>query len=503
MFYRPRTGRFKDGYVFWNEGRFYLFGMYSHDADSEDYRNVWMAESEDGVHFSDVGPVIEAPFEVWAMSVYRIGDTFVLNHGSFTRPGVQNVIRFWDSKDLTHWTYRPERDLSPDTRWHHPDSRLDCMDVSHVTENGKSRYYGYATGPGGFLESGDGVNWSGGPEGAVEWDPLPAPPIPKDEGPFEVGGCQEIDGKYYLVGGWFNYMGHTGYGTYTLVGDSPVGPFRPDPVAYRLCGNSTRWVALWARFCRTPQELLVTNSYMYSGYSYESGETWLPPLKRAEVDRGGHLRLAYWQGNSAAKGSEVCIDPAGCLQVYPVADEPIPSANGSGSLCIEAGQERPSWLRVDVASKVVLLNNTFDLRQGIVLEGKVRATCRDARLASPAVGLYLEEKDSEGTAILLESHGMTRIGKLTIADGFIFDCEDVITSICASPAGIAPNVLHTFRLLVRGNMFELYLDDLLVQTFNTTHAPGTPGKVPRRIGFIVQNGQGHFEAIRAWEMNLA
>jgi hypothetical protein len=51
-------------------------------------------------------------------------------------------------------------------------------------------------------------------------------------------------------------------------------------------------------------------------------------------------------------------------------------------------------------------------------------------------------------------------------------------------------------------MFEFYLDDMLVQTFNTTHEPGGIGLTPRRIGFIAENGQGYFENLRAWSMSL-
>ncbi len=86
--------------------------------------------------------------------------------------------------------------------------------------------------------------------------------------------------------------------------------------AYRLCGNSTRWVALWARFCPMKEDVLV-NGYMYSGYSYEIGETWLPPLKQAIVDPKGHLRLGYWKGNDSLRGTFANIDLSKCRKVYP------------------------------------------------------------------------------------------------------------------------------------------------------------------------------------------
>ncbi len=115
MVYRPSVGRFKDGFILWHQDQFYLFSMYT-PSDEANFRNVWLATSSDGVHWKHVGPVIkDAPFNIWAMSVHQVGDKFIMNHGSFTRPGVQNVIRFWESTDLVHWTFLGhEADLLPD-----------------------------------------------------------------------------------------------------------------------------------------------------------------------------------------------------------------------------------------------------------------------------------------------------------------------------------------------------------------------------------------------------
>lgn len=372
MIYRPSVGRFKDGFVLWHEGQFYLYSMYMHEpGDDSNFRNAWLATSPDGVHWSDVGPVIrDAPFNIWAMAVHPVGDRFIMNHGSFSRPGVQNVIRFWESKDLVHWTFMGyEADLFPDARWYHPDSRLDCMSVVPVMESGRARYYGFATGPGGFLQSDDGLHWSGMAQPQVDWGAVPPPPTPPDEGGFEVGGCQEIGGKYYLVGGWFNYMGATGYGVYTLTADSPRGPFRPDAAAYRLCGNSGRWVALWARFCPTDKEVLV-NGYMYSGYTYETGETWLPPLKKAVVDSGGHLRLGYWQGNEALKGAPLGVDLGASSMVFPGgAGSGCSSGMADDRLEVQAQPERNSIMRTDIPTTFAVLDGGLDFTKGVVIEG--------------------------------------------------------------------------------------------------------------------------------------
>ncbi|MHB8862625.1 MAG: glycoside hydrolase family protein [Pirellulaceae bacterium] len=503
MLYRPSVGRFKDGFILWSKGQFYLFSMHT-PGEEENFRNVWLATSSDGVHWKHVGPVIkDAPFNIWAMSVHQVGDKFIMNHGSFSRPGVGNVIRFWESTDLVHWTFLGhEADLFPDPRWYHPESRLDCMSVVPVAANGKTKYYGFATGPGGFLESADGIRWSGLPRPHMDWDTVPPPPTPPDEGGFEVGGCHAIDGRYYLVGGWFNYMGATGYGVYTLVADTPVGPFRADAAAYRLCGNSTRWVALWARFCPTDTDVLV-NGYMYSGYTYETGETWLPPLKKAIVDPNGHLRLGYWKGNEAIKGVPTTIDLSTCSKVYPNAAQGECSCNAvANRLDIQAQPERNSIQRTNIPTAVAILENSLDFQKGVVIEGTMQATCRDRRLVASSVGFYLEEQPGEGTAILLHSYGRTEIGKMTLTDRVNFQSEDTIGPGCAAPAGILPHTNHAFRLMIRKNMFELYVDDMLVQTFNTTHEPGTIGRTPQRIGFIAENGQGVFENVTAWSMNL-
>jgi hypothetical protein len=319
---------------------------------------------------------------------------------------------------------------------------------------------------------------------------------------LEIGGCHAIDGKYYLVGGWFNYMGFTGYGVYTLVSDSPTGPFRADLPAYRLCGNSTRWVAMWARFCPTDQDLLI-NGYMYSGFSYETGETWLPPLKKAVVDSAGHLRLGYWKGNDALKGTSIPIDWNTCKKAFP--DESrrdSTCAATANRLEIVAQPERNSIERTNVPTTIAILDQPLDCSKGLVIEGTVQATCHDRRLVAPSVGFYLEEKPGEGTAILLHSYGRTDIGKMTVADRVDFRSEETIGLGCAAPAGILPHTNHAFRLFIRKNMFELYLDDMLVQTFNTTHEPGGIGLTPCRIGFIGEDGIGVFENVRAWSMTL-
>jgi hypothetical protein len=59
------------------------------------------------------------------------------------------------------------------------------------------------------------------------------------------------------------------------------------------------------------------------------------------------------------------------------------------------------------------------------------------------------------------SYGQTEIGKMTLTDRVDFHSEDTIGPGCAAPAGIVPHANHAFRLMIRKNMFELYLDDIV------------------------------------------
>jgi hypothetical protein len=77
-----------------------------------------------------------------------------------------------------------------------------------------------------------------------------------------------------------------------------------------------------------------------------------------------------------------------------------------------------------------------------------------------------------------------------------FAAVDIIGPQCASVAGIDAGVPHTFRLLVRQGLFELYLNDLLVQTyFLNEHWDGT-------LGFLAADASAEFAELKAWRMTV-
>ena len=509
MLYKPSAGIFKDNCVYFHDGKYYLFSMYSeldgNHNDRKGYNHVWQAVSSDGVHWEDVGTVISAPFTIFAMGVWEAQGKFYLNHGSFTTPERQDVLRFWESDDLAHWTYRgAQADLHPDARWYDPHSRLDCMDVITVEEDGHTVYYGVASGPGGWLRSCDGVHWEGLPAPAFDWGRL----RPAGEYPFEIAGWQQLDGTFYLLGSRGAYAGNYGYCVFTLIGDSPRGPFRPDAAAYRLSGNSHRSVHLWARPCRADGQLLAS-SYMYDGYGYRMGDVWLPPLKKFVVGDDGHLRLAYWKANEALQGTPVDFSLDQFIQRYPasamsrtgVSQGSVEIQASATRLSVAVGPER-SWVDHDAAPLAVFSSgDAVPLEHGLVLEATVTLTCAEKGSCSPAFGIYLEESRHGGTAILMEACGIIRIGHLRFVEHPTLVPEDVVGPGCAPPQ-LELDRACKLRLLLRRNMFELYLDDHYVQTFNTSRVRSAIGARPRSIGFIVQNGQAVVERLQLWQMTL-
>ena len=90
----------------------------------------------------------------------------------------------------------------------------------------------------------------------------------------------------------------------------------------------------------------------------------------------------------------------------------------------------------------------------------------------------------------------THIGGLLKKEGKLeFKSWDVTGKGCATVSGIDDGKEHTFRLLCRLEMFELYIDDLLMQTY--LHKPDS-GK----IGVVVGNAKAAFSDLKAWRMSF-
>ncbi|MCX6872779.1 MAG: GH32 C-terminal domain-containing protein [Verrucomicrobia bacterium] len=478
MIFRPEKGAMWDPSILWHNGKYHAFMMYNKKGDNGlDAGHCLLATSADGVHWEDQGAIIDergrpdgATF--FKCFVAKCGDKFVMDHGVLRQQG-QDLMRFYQSKDLRNWNYITSTE--PDGRWYSRE-RWDHMYML-PKEEGKPEagYWGYIVAVSkeqnhlpAMMESRDGTKWEALPPAKIEWGATP----PRNC--LEYGGCERINGKYYLIGGVNEYMGNKGYCMYTFVADNPRGPFRPDAEAFRLCGNSGKFVAWLAAWARGKDELLISN---YASMQHGEKAPWMLPLRKPVVDKDGHLRMGWWKGNEALKGRPLTIDNKKVM------------LNGEGK---QGNYD------------VFYLDETINAGQGIILEGSLgaRASAQgDKGTAKPVVGFVIEEKAGQATAIQLgigKPEGReTHIGRLiTAPDGTrTFSSEDVTGKGCATVTGVEDGREHTFRLLCRKEMFELYIDDLLVQTY--TRPPGS-GKV----GFLVGNAQAEFSGLSAWAMSF-
>lgn len=477
--FRPEKGAMWDPSVIWHDGKYHAFFMYNKEGrDGLQAGHCLLATSADGVHWEDQGVIIDERgrpdgARFFKCFVAKCGDQFIMDHGVARKQG-QDLMRFYQSKNLRNWEYITS--MEPDARWYTRE-RWDHMYML-PKEEGKPEagYWGYIVAVSktpnslpAMMESTDGLKWEALPPCKVEWGGTPS------LGYLEYGGCERIGRKYYLIGGQYNgYMGNRGYSMFTFVADDPRGPFRPVAETFRLSGNSGKHVGWLAAWSRARDELLISN---YASMPVDGYAPWLLPLRKPILDNAGNLRLGWWKGNEVIKGQPMTL--------------------GKRSISLN-GEGKPGGY------DVVYLNEKFIPGQGLVLEGrlKVMACAQSYPVPAKAVtGFVIEEKAGTAMAVQLGigivDGRETHIGRLTTnPDGTrTFSSEDVTGKGCATVTGVEDGKEHTFRLLCRMEMFELYIDDLLMQTY--IHQPGSG-----RVGFQVFNGQAEFSDLKAWAMSF-
>jgi hypothetical protein len=404
----------------------------------------------------------------------RLGDRFILNHGVVQPHGWQDTLRFYESHDLREWRYLGSH--MPDPRWYAPQGRWDAMYL--LPKDGADPFrgcYGYITAtpkPGlprgcGMCETEDGIHWTILPPPVFDWADVRSDDL-------EIGGVERLGGKYVLIGGVLlngrEAANANGYSLYTFVADDPRGPFRIVRGAHRLCGNMTAvtdpaghlWrcsqLAAWAR--GRDGELLISN------YAQSLTGTWLLPLRKP-VFADGIFRLGWWEQNKRLKGREL----------------PLPAAS--------ARLDAPGTART--AERLAL---TPDPHAGLLLEGTLAV--RPAGGADAAVGFAFPGRAGSSLDVRLETgrpgQRATRLGWWLTDRGF--EALDIVGPGCASVAGVDAGAPHAFRLLVRQGLFELYVNDLLVQTyFLNEHRDGT-------LALLAVGATAEFTHLRAWQMTI-
>jgi len=435
MFYKPRskeTGRMWDTWLYRHEGTYHLYYL---AAAGEQWDNISMATSPDGVHWTEIGPVLRkgpgvtwmGTGSTWKSPRFEADGRFFMNFSEWKGP--RQTIFFAASGDLVHWTrLGDELEFVQDERWYEREGRWDC--IWTVPKPDGDGLFGYWTatpkpetgGRFGFGETRDGVTWR-----ALR------PPVVHGIGEGEVGAIENIAGRYYMMFG--------AGGMYTLVAERPEGPFRlAEKNALLLSGHT-----YFARFLPVGDAVLVNHHSIG-----RDGAVHVGLLKRAVVDDEGTFRLAWWDGNDGLKREPVDVGAP------------------------KAGPEPE-----DAAA---MLDNVFDVERGLVLEGELLLP---EGQAAPRRGLYVECEPGSGAAILLDANGAAELGPIR-SDGGGFEAE------MTEDREVTFSRPATFRLLLKGALLEFYLDDILVECFSL------PQPATGRLGLFRGGDPASIRDLGAW-----
>jgi hypothetical protein len=533
MFVSPVSGsaspqkRAWDNLVVYDNGFFYAFfatGYDKGDGKPVHTNTLDVARSSDGVHWEfiarDQCPVEGAHA---GYGVKKIREHFYY-YPTCSNQWDNNTVHFkiFRTRNFLEWEYLGKQyDVHRGGRYY-AKRWEEMMVLDDIDQDGRPVFYGYISSENnpafppsaGMLKSYDGIHWEILPPVRIEWGETPA-----QHG--ELNFVFKLNGRYYFSNTFRGYMDTFGFGAYVFVGDSPFGPFKPDLEMFRLCGNSRRDVTWFTHQTPMPDGSILAALWLSHDKSPEipSSSFAIGPLKKY-ITQNGHLRLAYWEGTEAAKGSEVTDRTVTMVHPKDLANRPKDTLNIHAD-----GFE----ITADRNGVIVLLQRDFDREKGFIIEGFL--TARESRgfiethHHAASAGFYFEHVRGDGAAILPETLGVTRCGRLRYAeqrltdrdvyehiglvkarsgntDGTLaFDYEDTVGPFGhASFCGIRHARKLSFKLLAKGDYYELYIDGLYVQTHLLPERRPNAGRM--KAGFCVIDGACRFEALRIYEMSF-
>ncbi len=511
--YKIKDKKVWENFMLYEDGYFYAFFGSGKRAEGQDMKGLRATaldiyRSADGVRFERLAEFANpVPGAHAGFCVKKIGEYFYY-YPTCSNPEQGVHFKIYRTVDFKDWEYMGAScDVLPDRSIYR--ERWDEMVVlDDVDADGKPVYYGYISsepreeisepGPG-MLRSYDGLHWEILPPAVIEWGEIPSQHM-------EMNFIEKIDGDYYLSMTGRLYMDSYGYSMYTFIGESPFGPFRPVLEKFRMTGNSRRDITWLGHTCRRGSDLLLAQWLSHDHLpEIPSRNFAIAPLKRVLCENK-QLRLGYWESNDALfdKNAPVALQLA--------ETHPHPAVRNERDAVEQTGENAYS-ISASRDGVLLLSQPVLDRERGLLLEGSF--VCRENRTRiathhhAGGIGFYFEGEPGEGTMMYADTLGVTRSGFFRYADHPItekdiyrhaghalatgrtgalrgtaeFDYEDTVGPYGhAAYAGIRHGRRHTFRLLARLDYFELYIDDLYVQTYLL------PENTTGRVGFYVSDG---------------
>ena len=443
MFYKAQhkeTGNMWDVWLFHHHDIYYLYYLGNTDYVEGElpWDNISLATSTDCVHWTEQGPILKksetanwmGTGSTWKSPNFDEDQSFYMNFSE--EIGDRQNIYFAASKDLINWNRLEGEDYRfvQDEQWYQKKGRWDCIWTLAKAGGG---LYGYWTACPISNESKFGFGES---EDGIHWKALEPPKVSGiDREHSEVGAVEKIGNKYYmLMGNYFPYM-------VTLIADEPHGPFLPAQKNFNLLTGHT----YFCRFFSHPSGTMLVCHFIMTRF----GEVSFAPLKVARVDDEGTLRLGWWEGNEPMKHNAVSL-----VQTD------------------------------DLETDIVFLKDKLDTSTGIILEGHL---CLPNSKEEPRSGVFIECKDGIDYAVLFDHLGKAEVGVMQKSD-LAFETEKSIDR------EILFDQNPRFRLLLKGELMEFYLDDILIESFALSRV------ATGRIGFI--RSPESIQPLTAWKWHL-
>lgn len=439
-FFTPlRQGRIWDTWMVYHQGRYYMYylaGPFGHWDGHE------LATSDDGVHWQEYGVMVKpgagvtwmGTGHIWKSPDFDKSHQWVSNYSEHT--GDKQDIRFVTSTDLVHWTKVDDKyHFVQDTRWYQEKGRWDCIDTLQRPDGSLYGYFTADPDPAKVAYKACGFGFAASKDG-LTWTALP--PVAGDIS-GEFGGIQQIGDKYYIL---------ISEGR-VAVGDQPEGPFLAQKKNPNAFGNGCD--IYFPRFFHNAPGGPLVNHFYSTGFR-DSDAVYAAPLKAIDVDREGILRLKWWKANDKLKA------------------RPVPTQ------LVAAGAEFAAPLR--------MLDTTLDLSHTHVIEGMLeKAPQTPSGPAGP--GIYFDLGRGQGRCLLLAREAV-QFGEI-MADGSGFKV------LQTSQRDLDPGPVLKFRLVMKRDMMELYVNDFLMN-LKRMNCNG-------RIGVTGPDHAAAFRDVKVWQSN--
>lgn len=317
MLFRSKLFDHWDTWMYYHEGRYYLYYLINNGIGRTNWDGFGVAVSEDGVHYEDQGRVLIQSEKntcflgtgaVWKAPDFEASHKFICNYSEHrqTEKGEQQTILFATSTDLVHWDkLGDDKAFSVDERYY-VDAGVNCRwDCIYPLEKENGGYYGYFTANPidcvgvGIGESEDGIHWRALAPVQVNLEPHYVGRLD-----IEAGAIACHKGIYYLM------IGNYTKGMALCTSDSPLGPFSLMkknwyllPRTFTQDGESGQLHAYFPRFFSDGNNLLV-NFHVLLREKDQNGmdRTYMAPLKKVLFDEEGILRLHWWENNDILLG---------------------------------------------------------------------------------------------------------------------------------------------------------------------------------------------------------